>query len=356
MCSHMMKKRVIAVTVILIASVVGSPAFAGPDVSGKVVLANLDRYDAYLRVGNTRREVKPKKASVLTPRKYPVTIEFWSGNTKAGWRKQTIAKAGVYGFNFKRGNWSLTELKKGTTPRPSTRPSSKTVRRRIVSQPARRLPINADRNRWSPLARAVYAAGKIYQFVRDKQDRDLLRNLLIRAREDEDYDRLERWLRDTKIPELYKNDLRDAFDDLGRLSDAHWKGIDTADKKDWDQARADIGDLISDSEWDNVAGDFAEIDTNDFWKDNVDVDLDDLEVAKNIDLDDMSIDLGDGLDLAEDFDVEDLGIDTGSYDLGGFDDFGGYDGAFDVDPGDFGGGSFGDDDFGDFGGFDDFGF
>ena len=141
-----------------------------PDISGKVVLANLDRYDAYLRVGKTRREIKPKKASFLMPGKYPVTVEFWSGNTKAGWRKQTITKAGIYGFNFKTGSWSLTELKKGTTRQPSTRPSSKTVRRRIVSQPARRVPINADRNRWSPLARAAYAAGKIYQFVRDEQD------------------------------------------------------------------------------------------------------------------------------------------------------------------------------------------
>ena len=32
----------------------------------------------------------------------------------------------------------------------------------------------------------IYAAGSIYQFVRDEQDRDLLRYLLIRAREDED--------------------------------------------------------------------------------------------------------------------------------------------------------------------------
>jgi len=222
-----------------------------------------------------------------------------------------------------------------------------------VSQPARRLPINADRNRWSPLPRAAYAVGKIYQFVRDEQDRDLLRNLLIRAREDEDYDRFERWLRRAKIPELYKHDLRDAFEDLGRLSDADWKEIDTADEKDWDQARADMGDLISDSDWNNLTTDFAEIDTDDFWKDNVDVDLDDLEVADKLDVDpDGDLDLGE-LDLAEDFDVGDLGIDNDSCDLGTFDDFGGYDGAFDVDPSDFGGGSFGDDDFGDFGGFDD---
>jgi hypothetical protein len=362
------KKLVIAVPLIVLASLC-PPAIAAPDVSGKVVLANLDRYQAYLKVGTTRREVKPKKASVLSPKKYPVTIEYWSGNTKAGWRKQTINKAGIYGFNFKRGSWSLTELKKGTTRRPATRtssnvvrrrsttrPSSRVVRQRIVRQPQRRLPINADRNRWSPLARAAYSAGKIYQFVRDEQDRDLLRNLLIRAREDEDYDRLERWLGDAKIPELYKNDLRDAFEDLGRLSDADWKDIDTADEKDWDEARADLGDLISDSEWDNVTGDFAEIDTDEFWEDNVDVDLGELDIAENIDLDDGSIDLGEDFDLAEDFDVDDLDIDTGHYDLGDYDDFGGYDGAGDFDTNDFGGGYIGDDDFGDFGGGDDFDF
>ena len=351
-----MRCRLFAAAIVSIGLLSPAVAQSTPDVSGKVVLANLDRYDAYLRVGNTRREIKPKKASVLSPRMYPATIEFWSGNTKVGWRKQTITKAGIYGFNFKRGNWSLTELKKGTTRRLSTRPSSRTVRKRIVRQPTRRLPINADRNRWSPLARAAYDAGKIYQFVRDEQDRELLRNLLIRAREDEDYDRLERWIRDAKIPELYKHDLREAFEDLGRLSDADWKAIDTADEKDWDHARADVGDLISDSDWNNLTTDFAEINTDEFWQDNVDVDLDDLGVADNLDIDlDGDLDLGD-LDVAEDFDVGDLGIDTESYDLGGFDDFGGYDGAFDVDPSDFGRGSFGDDDFGDFGGFDDFDF
>ena len=328
---------------------------AATDVANKVVLANLDRYDAYLRIGKTRREIKPRKASVMTPRRYPVTIEFWSGNTKAGWRKQTIAKAGVYGFNFKRGYWSLTELKKGATRRAAPRPSSRIVRQRVVRQPVRRLPINADRNRWSPLARAAYAAGKIYQFVRDEQDRDLLRHLLIRAREDEDWDRLEGWIRDSKIPELYKNDLRDAFEDLGRLSDNDWKQIDTADEKDWNRARGDLGSLISDSEWDNLAADYAKIDTADFWEQN-DVDLDALDFVENVNLDAGSLDLDGGLDLAEDFDVGDLGIKEDTYDLGGYDDFGGYDGAFDVDVGDFGGGYFGDNDFGDFGGFDDFDF
>ena len=71
---------------------------------------------------------------------------------------------------------------------------------------------------------------------------------------------------------------------------------------------------------------------------------------------DYSIDLGDGGDLVEDYDVGDLEIDNAKYDLGGYDDFGGYDGALDLDAGDFGGGYMGDDDFGDFGGFDVFDF
>ena len=71
-------------------------------------------------------------------------------------------------------------------------------------------------------------AGKIYQFVQNEQDRG--------------------WVRGPKISELYKDDLREAFDDLGRLSDAVWKEIDTADEKDWNQACADLGGLNSDSE------------------------------------------------------------------------------------------------------------
>ncbi|WDI42100.1 hypothetical protein [Bremerella sp. P1] len=355
--------RKLLVTVLITVMLLPSTLFAAPDISNKVVLANLDRYPATVRLGETRREIKPGKASLLSPKSYPVTIEVWSGNTKEGWRKETITKAGKYAFNFKRGSWSLTELKKSTTPTISSPSSPKVVRQQIIQRPARRLPINADRNRWSPLARAVYGAGRIYQFVRDERDRDLLRELLIRAREDEDWDRLEKWLKDEPIPELYKKDIREGFDDLAKLSDADWKEIETADEKDWDQAKADLGDLISEDEWENVTGDFAEIDNEEFWQDDVDVDLGDLDYTEDLDFED--VDLGDldgndsfdidGLDFAEDFDVGDFEIDNDSYDLGDFDDFGGYDGSFDVDVGDFGGGYFGDDDFGDFGG-DDFDF
>ena len=143
-----------------------------------------------MKFGSIQREILPKKASVLSPKKYPVTIQYWSGNTKTGWKSQSIAKAGMYGFNYKQGGWTLTELEKGTTKRPPP-PSKTVVKQRIVQQPVRRLPLNADRNRWSPLARIAYGAGRIYQFVRDEQDRDLLRELLIRAREDDDLDRLD---------------------------------------------------------------------------------------------------------------------------------------------------------------------
>ena len=323
-------------------------------VDGKIVLANLDRYPAHIRVGTKRREIKPKKASVLTPRRYPATVEYWSGNTKTAWQKQKLTKAGIYAFNFKRGHWMLTEVKKGKTRRPAPRPSPRVVRQQIVRQPVRRAPINADRVRWSPLARGVYAAAKIYQFVRDEKDRELLRELLIRAREDEDWDRLERWIREEPIPELYKRDLREAFEELARLSDSDWKDIDTSDEKDWEIARKDLGDLLSKSEWDNIENDFADVDTKEFWVDDVDIDLGDLQLADNYGLDGQ-LDLGD-FGLAEGLDLGDLGVDVGSFDLSDFDDFGGYDGAFDVDVGDFGGGYFGDDDFGDFGGFDDFDF
>ena len=332
-----------------------SPAAEKPNIEGKVVLANLDRYDATIRFGSTRRDIKPKKASVLSPKKYPVTIEYWSGNTRSGWRTQAIAAAGIYGFNFKNGTWTLTQLKRGKTTRPP-QPSRTVLQQRVVRQPVRRLPINADRRRWSPLARAAWVATSIYQFVRDEQDRDLLRELLIRGRE-EDLRELERWLDDSvKIALPHKQELREAFDELKALTDEDWKEIETADEQDWEQARADLGGLISEDDWKNVTDDFAEIDTGDYWQDNVEVDLDQIEFADNLDAD-GSIDVGEDLDLAENVDVGDLGVDTEHYDLGGYDDFGGYDGAYGVDPGDFGGGGdfggdFGDNDFGDFGGGD----
>ena len=58
---------------------------AETSIDGKIVLANMDRYPAHIRVGTKRREIKPQKASVLTPRRYPAMVEYWSGNTTTGW-------------------------------------------------------------------------------------------------------------------------------------------------------------------------------------------------------------------------------------------------------------------------------
>jgi hypothetical protein len=234
------------------------------------------------------------------------------------------------------------------------------VQQRIV-QPVRRHPINADRYRWHPLARAVWFAGSLYQFVRDEQDRDLLRYLLIHGR-DEDWKDFEDWIRDCdKIAMPHKREILEGLDELSRLSDADWKDIETADEADWLRAREDLGDLISDEEWTNIAGDLEDVDAGDYWEDNVEVDFDQLDLADSLE-DDGMLDLGDAVDAVEDYPMDDLDIDTEHYDLGGYDDFGGYDNHFDVDPGGFDeggfddGGYYGDDDFGDFGGFDDFDF
>jgi len=80
---------------------------------------------------------------------------------------------------------------------------------------------------------------------------------------------------------------------------------------------------------------------DDYWEDNVDLDLDDVDFADNLDLD-GDFDFGEDLDLEEDFHVGDFEIDNDNFDLADFDDFGGYDGSFDVDPSDFGGVDLGD--------------
>ena len=214
-----------------------------------------------------------------------LTLEFWSGNTKTAWKKQSIPAAGIYGFNFKRGSWTMTELKKGKTARPAQPRPRTTAQQRIVRQPVRRLPINADRARWSPLARVAWFAGSIYQFVRDEQDRDLLRELLIRGRE-EDLRDFERWLDDSdKIAIPHKEELREAYEELKELTDEDWKEIETADEADWEQAKADLGDLISADEWKDLSEDFADIDTSDYWEDDVDLDLDEIDFADNLDAD-----------------------------------------------------------------------
>ncbi|VAW07054.1 hypothetical protein MNBD_ALPHA05-1958, partial [hydrothermal vent metagenome] len=60
----MMRKRWLTsliLPLLLLGVAFDAASVAAGDVD-KVVLANLDRYQAYLRVGQTRREIKPRKA------------------------------------------------------------------------------------------------------------------------------------------------------------------------------------------------------------------------------------------------------------------------------------------------------
>ena len=99
--------------------------------------------------------------------------------------------------------------------------------------PVRRGPINADRSRWHPLARAAWFAGSVYQFVRDEQDRDIVRRLLLEGRQG-DWNDFRDWLRDTdKIGDEAKAELYGSLSDLSKFSDADWKTIETADQADW---------------------------------------------------------------------------------------------------------------------------
>ena len=46
----------------------------------------------------------------------------------------------------------------------------------------------------------------------------------------------------------HKDELLDGLDELSKLSDADWKEIETADERNWERAREDLGDLIADDE------------------------------------------------------------------------------------------------------------
>lgn len=205
----------IALAVLLLPLSLDRRAKAAPDIDGKVVLANLDRYDAIVRFGTTTKEIAPRKATIVAPKKYPITFEFWSGNKASAWKKKSISAAGMYGFNFNNGQCVLAPLKTGTGQPPTRR--ARTVNRPVI-RPRRSSSINVDRRFWHPLSRVVWAGAELYRFIRDEEDRDLLRAIILRGRE-EDLRDLERWLRDAAIPDLYKDQIRHAFDELSKLSD-----------------------------------------------------------------------------------------------------------------------------------------
>jgi hypothetical protein len=406
-------------------------AAAPKDLKDKVVLANPQKYAVSIRLGKTQRNIEPKKATVLSPKQYPLTLEFWSGKADVGWTSSKIDAAGVYAFQWQGGQWSVSRRQAtasktpttqravaGTSPsyRRSTGSYSNTVRGPAVRQrpwllgqpPVMRRPPSYTRgwsgSRWPTWVRGVWGFGKLYQFIRDEQDRDLIRDIVIGGEIDDAVRReIEDALRDQIIalPHDEQRELERAIDDISRMNPDDWKEVATLPVEDWDRLRDEIGDEISDADWEGI-GDWADtmdqpigenldldevgIDTMD---ENIDLgDLDDAVDGMDLDLgsDIEDIDLGDILGDAETMDLSDFGdegydggsvlgdllegVGDGAADIGlsdldlgdvGIDDLGGGggwdDGGFDMDPGDYDGGGF--DDFGggwdDGGGFDDFG-
>lgn len=365
------------------------PSRPGLSIEGKVVLANAGRYPAHIRFGTTRKQILSKKATVIRPKRYPVRVEYWNGSRVGqAWEAQVIREAGIYAFRFENGRWTLTRHE----PKSPSVTASKPAVTRVVRPQVRttgsvpRVVRGSGRRYYGGrvplLGRVAGDVLRLYRFVRNEKDRDILRDIVIGREIDRE---IERELEDkldkvaVNLPAHERREFEQSLDDLKNLSEQDLKELDGATDADWDQARDALGDEISDADWDGVTTDFADLDLDDISDQELgdlddigidsldsDVDLGDLDAA-DVDLGDLggtldNIDLGDLGGGIEDIDLGDLGgfegggfedggFDGGGFDGGGFD--GGYGGDFDYDAGgfdDFGGGF---DDFG--GGFDDFG-
>jgi hypothetical protein len=389
-------------------------ALAGSKVSveGKVVLANVDKHTASFRIADVRKDVAPRKASVLNPSKYPLRIEIWNGNrANARWVEQPIQAAGIYLLRYQNGQWRLTRHSSHAKPAASTPRPSSTVRQPTYRNPSyRRITGTAPRvargsgrvyrgGRFPVLYRVAGSLLSLYRFIRDEEDRDLIRDIIIGREIDREIER-ELWDRlddlAVNLPAAERLEFERALRDLQNLDESDLRDLDNVTDAEWDTIRDELGDEVTDNAWREIESDYSDLDVETQPVDEIealdDVGIDSLE--SNIDIGDLDVtDIGTG-DLAttlddvefgdlgggiEDIDVGDLGTDfeagggfepginTGGegfdYDQGGFNDFGnnmgggdwgGSDfGAPEFGGGDFGGGDFGGGDFG--GGFDDFG-
>ena len=338
---------------------------------GRVVLANVDRFVASFRVGSVRKDIASRKASLLSPKRFPLKLEVWNGyQRRPAWENQSIAAAGTYLLRYQNGRWTLTKHQ----PRPAARTARATPSRqpsyRRATGSAGRVARGGGRSgsggrgpRISLLNRIARDAMGLYRFVRDEADRDLLRDMIIgreidREIEREILDKLD-GLAET-LPAAERAELDRAWNGLKDLSESDLKELESATDADWNEVREALGDGVS-GDWDALESDFSNIDLNN--QDIADLDeagIDSLDSNIDIgDLDSADVDVGtlDSIDIdelsggIEDIDVGDLGRDfDGGFDGGGFDG-GGFDGGYGGGGFDYDGGGF--DDFG--GGFDDFG-
>lgn len=342
-----MKSLKNAVLAVVIPGVFVSIADAAPpkDLDKKLVLANPEKHLVGLKFGETKRTIQPGKASVLSPKKYPLAFEFWSGKNEVGWTKTQVDSAGVYVFRWEGDRWSMTkrEAKKpeATAPKSSSTSSARrstgsyqrTVRRpTVVQRPRVVQPVYRPRwrgSRYPYWCRGVWGLARLYQFIRDEEDRDILREIIIRGEIDDAIrDEIDDWLDDRleAVPYAERLELQRAIDDIARLDQEDWQGITTLPADEWDRMREDIGSDISDADW-NGLGD---------WADTLD-----QPIGDNLDLDDVgvdtmdeNIDLGDLDDGSDNLDL-DMGQDVGDLDMS---DIAG--GADNLDLSDFGGGGY----------------
>jgi hypothetical protein len=218
-------------------------------------------------------------------------------------------------------------------------------------------------SRWPLWVRGVWGIAKLYQFARDEEDRDLIRDIVI-GREIDDAIRreIEDAIRDglVALPHDQQRELERAVDEISKLDPDDWKHISQLPADDWDRLRDEIGEDIADKDWEGL-GDWVDtldepigedinlddigIDSMDWDVDLADLDSIDPDFGADYGLDMEDVDLGSIAGDMETMDLSDFQDD--GFDAGGFDEPGG----FDLDPGDYDAGGF--DDFG--GGFEDFG-
>lgn len=370
----------VAVTVVAIS--IATELQAKPKLDGKIVLANVDRYQASFRVGKIQKQIAPRKASVLNPKKYPLALEIWNGiKGRPGWDKVEIKEAGTYVFRFQGGRWNLTKhsprvgtgnaLTKSTPRRPTYARRSTGSRARVVQRGGGSRVSGRRRTgsgALSTIERGMLAAASIYRFVRDEQDRELIRRLIVDReiddrvrREIEDRIRDKIWDDAVNLPVDDRRELERAWDELERIKDSDWKEAVNLPAEDWDDLRERIGDEIGDADWAEIQKEIGEI------GDNIDISTNDIESLDEAGIEDLeqAVDLGDldetevG-DFVEDWDVGDFALDSEDLDVGdlgfgdvdgGWNDGGGWDsydygGGFEWGGDDWGGDDWGGDDWG----------
>ena len=350
-------KKVIALAVLCAATVnaelsdVEHAQGAGPAatvaIDGKVVLANVERHPATIRLGTITKEVAAKKASVLSPKKYPITVQIWSGaKTGVNWQRQSIFSAGVYLLHYQNGVWRISKQ-----PPRSNQPSGNSSR--LGRSTYRRMTGSAPRvvrGSWRPryygprMHLLGHVAGRylwIHRCLGNDLDRELFRRIMIGEEIDDQIER-EFWDRlddmAVNLPSYERNEFQRALDDLQNLNESDWQDIEDASATDWNQAREYLGDQVSDNAWEEVQQDLGSFDMDgdsapaDAQLEQVGID----SLESNVDIADLagdnanfggavaggmldSIDAGAISGGIEDIYIGDLGADfAGGYGAGGF--------------------------------------